>query len=314
MYPFASIIAAGLLSWGTHANQQNMSQLILNQQLWAAVSRNDTPIVEAALVAGADPNFRDAPLDPTAIGACFSTHSVLHEACFLGHEASVALLLRHGAEQCQDGTYDLTPLHLACLTGRTDIVKQLVNRGGDLLATDGGGDTPLMCAMMGENPYASPPVILHEKMEKTGEVQKLLEYLIEAGANPNQANQAGETPLWNAIRYQSPQVTARLIALGGDVQQKTCFDTDLIAEAAQSLSSADVLSDIPQYRKEGNAMRKRILACLEVIHANGLAWRDLDAENQVADYPSETLYHQMKFLWNSMSASVPQSSARTASL
>ena len=289
-----------------------MSQLILNQQLWAAVCKNDTAIVEAALVAGADPNFRDAPLDPTAEGACFSTHSILHEACFRGHEEAVALLLRHGAEQCQDGTYDLTPLHLACLTGRVDIASRLVERGADVKATDGTGDSVLMCALMGENPYATPPVWLYEKMEKPAHIVALLDFLVKAGADPNQPNEAGETPLWNAIRYQGPEVVDKLFSLGADVRQRTCFDTDLIAEAADVLSRADVLSDMTQHRKEGNAMRKRIMACMEIAHQHGLSWREIEAGERLMHYPSEKLYAQMKSLWSSMSAAGTTSPSRNA--
>jgi hypothetical protein len=289
-----------------------MSQLILNQQLWAAVCKNDTAIVEAALVAGADPNFRDSPLDPTAEGACFSTHSILHEACFRGHEESVALLLRHGAEQCQDGTYDLTPLHLACLIGHLGIITRLVERGADVKASDGGGDSVLMCAMMGENPYASPPVWLYEKMETPSKIVAMLDYLVKAGADPNQVNVAGEAPLWNAIRYQGPEVFAKLLESGADVRHTTGLDMDLIAEAAETLSRADVLSDIPHHRKEGNGMRKRVMACMEIAHHQGLPWRDIPENERLMNYPSEKLYSQMKSLWASMTAANGATPSRSA--
>lgn len=289
-----------------------MSQLSINQQLWAAVCRNDIAIAEAAIVAGADPNFRDAPLDPTDIGACFSTHSLLHEACFRGHEKIVDLLLCHGAEQCQDGTYDLTPLHLACLNGRIDIVKMLLSKGADIKALDGGGDSVLMCAMMGENPYASPPFFLYDKMEKPEKINQLLDLLIAHGADPNQGNEAGETPLWNAIRYQEPSVFHNLISYGADVGHRTVFETDIIAEAAGAISRADVLVDIPQHRKEGNAMRKRVMGCLEIAHAHGLSWREISEEDLLMHYPSEDLYKQMKSLSVSMTTAANMNPVRSS--
>ena len=290
------------------------SRLILNQQLWIAACNNDAKMVEMALVAGADPDFRDSPTDPTADEACFSTHSILHEASLRGHHEVVALLLRHGAEQSKDGIYGLTPLHLACMGGHMETAQALIARGAKVDARCDTGDTPLMNALLGENPYSNSVPWLDEKMSNPERVKQLVDLLIRAGADINAGNDASETPLWNAIRYHDADMMAHLITQGGDINHQTLLDEGLVSEAAQALSRADGWGDIPHRRKEGFNMRKRVLACLSVLHQNGLQWQELPSDEILLHFPSESIHRQLRAMWMSMGSQSTGQMARAASI
>ena len=290
------------------------SRLILNQQLWIAACNNDAKMVEMALVAGADPDFRDSPSDPTADEACFSTHSILHEASLRGHVDVVSLLLRHGAEQSKDGLYGLTPLHLACLNGHVEVAKALISRGAQVDARCDTGDTALMTALMGENPYSNSVPWLHEKMAAPDRVKELVDVLVRAGADINAPNDPSETPVWNAIRYHDADMMTHLISHGADINHQTLLDEGLLSEAAQALSRADSWGDIPHRRKEGLNMRKRVLSCLTVLHQNGLQWQELPSEEILLHFPSESIHRQMRAMWMSMASQGNGQHARSASL
>lgn len=289
------------------------SRLILNQQLWLAACNNDPKMVEMALVAGADPDFRDSPTDPTADEACFSTHSILHEASFRGHDTVVALLLRHGAEQSKDGTYGLTPLHLACLGGHLETAQALIDRGGNVNMPCDLGDTPLMTALLGENQYSTNVPWLHAKMSAPERIRQLVDLLVRHGANTNAANDAGETPTWNLIRYHDAEMMSHLIRHGANIHHQTLLDEGLFSEAAQALARADGWGAIPHRRKEGLQMRKRVLDCLSVLHQNGLQWRETPPDQVLLHFPSESIHHQLKTMWMSMASQGANMAARVAS-
>lgn len=289
-----------------------MSRLILNQQLWQAACANDVAMVEAALVAGADPDFRDSPSDPTADDACFSTHSVLHEVAYRGHSQVAALLLSHGAEQCKDGTYGLTPLHLACLGGHLDTAVSLLARGADANARCDGGDSVMMTALMGENPYSQHVPWLYQKMDNPEAVKALVDLLVKSGTDINGPNEAGETPLWNVIRYHDADMLQHMVSKGADIHHKNVFGDDLIAEAAQSMARADGWGEIPHRRKEGLSMRKRVLECIETMHQNGLQWTEVSDEELLQRFPSEAMHQQLQALWSSMSGKGSVQAARAA--
>ena len=290
-----------------------MSKLSLNQQLWNAVQDNDLQMVEAAIVAGADPDFRDAPSDPTSDRAPYGTHSVLHEAVSLGNTVAVQLLLRYGAEQTKDGVYGLTPLHLATLEGNLEITRLLLDNKADPKARCDTGDSVFMTALMGENPYINGVPWFYQKTENPEKLLPLLEMLIEAKVDINAPNDAGETPLWNVIRYQSVPVLEWMIAHGANIHQVTVFDTDLIAEAGLALSRADTWADIPERKREGGLMRRQVVELLTVLHDQGLAWKDIPEEEIVYQYPSHQVHMELKSMWGSLDRG-PARPSRTASV
>ncbi|KAL7301408.1 hypothetical protein TKK_0005851 [Trichogramma kaykai] len=117
---------------------------------------------------------------------CLGRKSVvppLHLALYCDREAVVELLLRNGADLNLANATGLTPLHIICKTEDNhhlgymlfEITNKL-NRHVQLEARDNVGNTPLHTAVVNNN-------------------MKLAELLLRKGANPNLANNKGETPL-----------------------------------------------------------------------------------------------------------------------
>ena len=91
-----------------------------------------------------------------------------------------------------NGTYNIpgvpgaggSPLHIACLTNQTDVIKLLIKEGADLerkaVAPDPGGGTPLHWAVFALNFNA-------------------VEAMLDAGANVNATDKNGATPLNYAL-------------------------------------------------------------------------------------------------------------------
>ena len=78
---------------------------------------------------------------------------------------------------------DRTPLHLACLCGRTEVARWLIERGADINAKDGYGWTPLHCATCRKH-------------------IEIVEHLLDRGADTGiRGSEDGRTPLDIAIDH-----------------------------------------------------------------------------------------------------------------
>lgn len=114
-----------------------------------------------------------------AINACNDLgETALHVACATGRVEMVQLLLDAGANvNAMTKSEGRTPLHLACLNDRVDTAKLLFNCGTcDLDAKDHNGDTSLHLATVAGN-------------------VKLVSLLIRYGANTNIRNAQNKSPL-----------------------------------------------------------------------------------------------------------------------
>lgn len=276
-----------------------MSKLALNQQLWNAVTNNDPPMVEAALVAGADCDFRDTgtPSDDRYQSA--HARSVLHEALFLGHTEVARILLSHGAEQTCDGIHSLTPLHLATLFGYESLVDDMIERGAQIDAVDGGGDNLLMTALMSEDTYDRPGFPIIAKTLDPELALRISLKLIAAGCNVNGVNGAGETPLWNAVRYQNGKTVEELIRVGADQHHVASYHTNLVAECAYVLNKADALGQMVWRGDESRAERQRALEVLHTLHKHEVSLADSkDPEQLEMNYPSTKIQREIESWWH----------------
>lgn len=120
------------------------------------------------------------------------------------------VLLKNGADPNAADNQKYTPLLLACSVG---IMKALIAKGAKVDARSITGQTP----------------IEHASLCKTG-VDKLLQILLQAGADPNTKDKIGMTPLHIAMGYSDVEAARVLLQNGAKVN----------AENVQRLTPRDI--------------------------------------------------------------------------
>uniref|UniRef100_A0A3Q2NMK2 Ankyrin repeat and SOCS box containing 16 n=1 Tax=Fundulus heteroclitus TaxID=8078 RepID=A0A3Q2NMK2_FUNHE len=198
-----------------------------------AASRGHAACVEELLFRGAEVNA-----DPGG-------NTALHDACAGGHSVCVQLLLSHGADpevQAADGSAPLhlcasaqsfhcaklllerdadvnvrsresrlTPLHVAAQRGLEEHVELLLSHGADVLATNREGETPLNAACSGA-----------ERPSEAGRYLRVIQRLLDAGANPQTAGRKQHTPLHNACANCCPRIVDVLVQHGAKADVENC--------------------------------------------------------------------------------------------
>ncbi|XP_059204948.1 ankyrin repeat and SOCS box protein 16 [Centropristis striata] len=198
-----------------------------------AASRGHSGCVEELLFRGAEVN--DDPGGNTA----------LHDACRGGHAVCVQLLLSHGADpdllaadgsaplhlctsaqsfQCAELLIEggaevsvrakesrLTPLHMAARRGLEEHVELFLRHGADVLATNQEGETPLNAACSGA-----------ERPSEAGRYLRVIQKLLDAGADPRTAGRKQHTPLHNACSNCSPRIVELLLQHGARADVANC--------------------------------------------------------------------------------------------
>lgn len=115
--------------------------------------------------------------------------SELHRAAADGRLQDVERLLQEGADVTMVDADLRTPLHAACQQGRVDVSALLLREGAPVDVRDAQGNTPLWRATFGND--AQP---------------ELVRMLLEAGADPDSANNAGRSPRHMASTFAKPGV------------------------------------------------------------------------------------------------------------
>ena len=169
------------------------------------VSERRTPVIEIALWAGADPNFRDD-----------NGRSALPVAVELGDSDIVHTLVNAGAD-ANALTADGEPVVVeAVRRGETEILQMLLDAGADPNADDGGGIAVLVWAVVQDD----------------AEMSRLL---LDAGADPNTLAEEGLSVLAIAVDRGDTEVVRLLLDAGADPNGPG------IAELAQRSGNADLL-------------------------------------------------------------------------
>ena len=112
--------------------------------------------------------------------------------------------IAHCHAQVYEGT---TALHAAAFAYDRETARDLVKRGADIRARDRRGAEPLHTAAIGEpgTPTWNP-----------AQQRAVIEYLVDAGANPNAAAMGGVTPLHRAVRNRCSAAVEALLRAGAD--------------------------------------------------------------------------------------------------
>lgn len=123
-------------------------------------------------------------------------------ACEKGNEEMFNLLIENNADINAKSSWGASALIYASEKGNINIMKYLIDNGIDVNGkADDNGDTPLLWAVTGENPY---------------EASKLL---IENGADVNAANDSGVAPA-TILAASTPKVVKLLKDNGADLDTK----------------------------------------------------------------------------------------------
>eukprot|EP00074_Homo_sapiens_P102763 XP_016882838.1 ankyrin repeat domain-containing protein 27 isoform X2 [Homo sapiens] len=152
--------------------------------------------------------------------------SPLHVAALHGRADLIPLLLKHGANAGARNADQAVPLHLACQQGHFQVVKCLLDSNAKPNKKDLSGNTPLIYACSGGH---------HE----------LVALLLQHGASINASNNKGNTALHEAVIEKHVFVVELLLLHGASVQvlnkrQRTAVDC-----AEQNSKIMELLQVVP---------------------------------------------------------------------
>lgn len=166
--------------------------------------------------------------------------TALHKAAAKGHSEVVIMLLRAknsgSALHIHDKSRQATPLHAAAYRGHRKIVEILLEHGGDIKAKTHSGQTPVDVAFEGwvrgtqwsdgcvdcligmmkctQNPMISGRIPLHALVERGHDL--VVKQMLEMGANPNEINEHGWTPMLIALHCKQPTIAEILKSHGAE--------------------------------------------------------------------------------------------------
>ncbi|KAK7094359.1 hypothetical protein V1264_005934 [Littorina saxatilis] len=124
--------------------------------------------------------------------------SPLHTACLLGRTDIVTWLTQHGAKVNAVDAMKKTPLHYVCAAGQTHVARQLIDEGADVNASDEPKSTPL-----------------HEAADK-GNIE-IVVCLLEHGAQVDATADNNTTRLHTACENGHAETWQCLLQHGADV-------------------------------------------------------------------------------------------------
>jgi len=138
-----------------------------------------------------------------------------------------------------------TPLHLAVSMNRRDAGELLIAKGADIFAVNAEGRTPLHLAVNASHGDSGWMLNSATIATKDGLGNGLLHYaalwgldrlipiLVQAGAKPDDQNATGETPLFSAIRADSPESIAALLASGASTSARDALGNTALHAAVR---------------------------------------------------------------------------------
>ena len=126
--------------------------------------------------------------------------AALSNVAAAGNLNALKLLIDHGAALNNSSAHGYTPLHLAASYGKRDVVKFLLERGADPNISTEWAETPIF--MAAKNKYTEIVTLLIDFGAKLSILYAIRKYqtdvirvLLEIGADPNEEDLKGNTPL-----------------------------------------------------------------------------------------------------------------------
>jgi ankyrin repeat protein len=179
----------------------------------------------------------------------------------------------------------LTPLHYAAIGGHVDAAKVLLANGADVEAERIGGFTPLHDAIVKKQRDVAELLIaqgakIHGEMSAAYVDKQTVQFLIDLGADVNQRDKGGNSPLDEAAFRGNTEVLKLLLAHGADINAIGEYgSTPLHAAAGRGEAEAAKLliengAEVDAKSKNGDtplcrAIGSSQLKVSEVLLANG---------------------------------------------
>jgi hypothetical protein len=171
-----------------------------------AARRGSDPALFDVLKAAGDPLDRPEPQHG---------RTPIHVACFVPNAVMVKKLLELGASPNAPDRENHAPIHFGATSGGAEVVELLIAAGADVDVPDNDGDVALMLAIQNHrrrpvweplvksskqlnHRYKGGRTVLHYAAEYGGD-PALVKMLIERGADPGVADNAGQTPIMVAV-------------------------------------------------------------------------------------------------------------------
>jgi len=230
-----------LLETGALPNKKdNFRQTALH----CAAAKGNRDVIRQLLEFKADPNQVD-----------YDKQTALHWAASGGHAAIIRQLLEFGAHPDQVDCDRQTALHRAATRGHAEVIKQLLEFGADPDLIDEKENLPLHNIAI--QPYEKVKDVLSLLIAKTTKLNhvgrcgtvlhsaasfgniELVNCLLKAGAEVNQQDQYGHTPIFGVVsaRKRKIELAGQLLTAGANIFHKDLQGDSVLYRAAQKSSN-----------------------------------------------------------------------------
>lgn len=165
----------------------------------------------------------------------------------------VQFLVGGGGADVNEYTEGYTSLSRAVLRGNLDIVKILLNTPDiDVNQCNGDGETPFSLSIKQAG--------LHQKNKEDDAASRqksILQALMDNGADVNQGDNRGFTPLHHAVARELDDVVKDLLAKGADVNSQNLYGQTPLDSAGAKNGKLTVLTP-DRYFLRGSSLLKRV--------------------------------------------------------